>query len=213
MDQDMYERAERALEKAKKLSMKGISMSEIETAASVCTCCELHVGRKTPVFAKGNQAANIFVCGMVPADEENKAGIPFVGRAGKLLDKILLDSGLSTDSVYITNLVKCYLAAGLPLKQSWIDSCLPFLVNQVGLLKPKVIITLGKDSATSLLGMDNKTPLSKIRSSRVYDYSDGIKVIPTYHPSYLLRGGGEGHKSYSNVLSDFNLAKELASAS
>ena len=173
-----------------------------QTAAN-CTQCELYKGRLNPVFAKGNPNAKVMICGMVPAKEENKAGLPFVGRAGKLLDTILHDVGWSLDDVYITNLVKCYLAAGLPLKQHWIDSCLSYLIIQIELIKPRVIITLGKDASVSLLGLDSKIAMGKIRKQEVFDYDKDIKLVPTYHPSYLLRGGGIEHRNYMDVIEDF----------
>ena len=180
----------------------------LQQHAAGCTACGLHTGRLNPVFAKGNPNAEIMICGMVPAAEENKVGLPFVGRAGQLLDKLLEDTNLTLDAVYITNLVKCYLAAGLPLQQEWIDACLPYLINQIVLIKPKVVLTLGKDSSITLLGMPNDTALGKIRG-KLYTIYESIKVIPTYHPSYLLRGGGEKHKSYPLVLEDFCLAQEI----
>ncbi len=184
-----------------------MELQALQDAAALCKGCELHKGRINPVFAKGNSVAEIMICGMVPADEENKVGLPFVGRAGKLLDKILMDTMLTMDDVYITNLVKCYLAAGLPLKFDWIDSCLPYLIVQIDIISPKVILTLGKDASITLLGLDSKISLGSI-VGKVFEYGDA-KVIPTYHPSYLLRGGGDKHKSYPNVIRDFNLAKEL----
>lgn len=184
-----------------------MDLEVLQQRAAGCTACELHTGRVNPVFAKGNPQALIMICGMVPADEENKVGLPFVGRAGQLLDKILSDIKWTLEDVYITNLVKCYLAAGLPLKSDWIDSCLPYLINQISIIEPKAIITLGKDASLTLLGMDYKTPMGKIRG-KVFKYGD-IKVVPTYHPSYLLRGGGENHRSYPDVIKDFLLAEEI----
>ena len=181
----------------------------LQTTAASCNRCELHKGRNKPVFAKGNSESKLMICGMVPADDENKVGLPFVGRAGQLLDKILAELGWTLNDVYITNLVKCYLAAGLPLQSYWIDSCLPYLIAQIGVIKPKVIITLGKDASVALLGEDPKKSLSSIRQKRVYDYAPNIKIIPSYHPSYLLRGGGQRHKSYPDVIKDFLLAKEI----
>jgi uracil-DNA glycosylase family 4 len=179
----------------------------LEAAAARCKLCTLHKGRNKPVFAKGNPQASVMICGMVPANEENKVGLPFVGRAGQLLDKILADVNWSLDDVYITNLVKCYLAAGQPLQQTWIDACLPYLLVQIHLIKPKIIITLGKDSSVTVLGMSDKTTMGSIRG-KVFEYIE-TTIIPTYHPSYLLRGGGERHKSYSKVIEDFTLAKNL----
>ncbi len=178
---------------------------ELQHIASNCKQCDLYKGRIKPVFAKGNNDAKIMICGMVPADDENKAGIPFVGRAGKLLDTILRDTGLTLNDVYITNLVKCYLAAGEPLQQDWIDNCMPYLINQIGIIRPRVIITLGKDSSTNLLGMENSTSLGSIQG-KLFNYSDDIFIIPTYHPSYLLRKGGTKSGDYQKVLDVFQMA-------
>jgi len=186
-----------------------MDLSTLQQAAANCTLCELCKGRNKPVFAKGNSSSKVIICGMVPADEENKLGLPFVGRSGRLLDEILSELGWTLNDVYITNLVKCYLAAGLLLQKNWIDACLPYLIVQIGLIKPKVIITLGKDASATLLAIDPKTTMSKIMQEKVYDYSSEIKVIPTYHPSYLLRGGGVGNVRYREVVKDFLLAKEL----
>lgn len=177
----------------------------LQQKAAGCMACELHKGRSNPVFAKGNPNSKVMICGMVPADEENKVGLPFVGRAGQLLDKILADVGKTLENVYITNLVKCYLAAGLPLNPNWVESCLPYLIVQVDLIRPKSIIALGKDASVALLGLNTKTPLGKIRG-KIFEGPFGASVIPTYHPSYLLRGGGEKHKSYQIVLEDFRQA-------
>jgi len=185
-----------------------MELDVLEKEASVCNRCSLYKGRVTPVFAKGNNNAKVIICGMVPAGEENKVGIPFVGRAGKLLDKILLDTGWTLDDVYVTNLVKCYLAAGFPLKQNWIDNCLPYLINQIATIKPKVIITLGKDASVSLLSLNPNISLASIKG-KLFDYLFDTKVIPTYHPSYLLRAGGVKHKNYGDVLNHFKMAKEL----
>lgn len=182
---------------------------DLQLKAAECTACSLHEGRNKPVFAKGEPTASIMICGMVPADEENKIGMPFVGRAGQLLDQILFDAGLDLRDVYITNLVKCYLRAGLPLEQEWIDACLPYLITQIALIKPKVIIALGKDAAFTLLGLDNKLTLGKVRGKE-FDFGSDMKVIPTYHPSYLLRGGGTNHRSYVDVVEDFLKSLELS---
>lgn len=183
----------------------------LEGCVSKCQLCTLHAGRKMTVFSKGNPEARIMVCGMVPADEENEVGIPFVGRAGQLLDKIIAEVGLSLDSVYVTNLVKCYLAAGLPLKQDWIDSCLPYLMTQVDIIKPKVIVTLGKDASVALTKGKANDSLGKIIFNNPYVYS-GAKVFATYHPSYLLRGGGTGHKDYKKVIDTFIEAVKICGA-
>lgn len=185
-----------------------MNLKELEEYASVCTACSLHEGRNKPVFSKGSSEASIMICGMVPADEENKAGLPFVGRAGQLLDVILEECGLTLNDIYITNLVKCYLKAGLSLKQEWIDNCLPYIITQIDIVKPKVIVTLGKDASKSLLGLYANISLGKIKGKK-FDYSDEISIVPTYHPSYLLRAGGVKHKHYPEVIEHFEHAKNL----
>ena len=185
-----------------------MNLQKLEETASSCTLCDLHKGRIKPVFAKGNPESKIMVCGMVPAGDENEVGIPFVGRAGKLLDQILEDINLTLDDVYITNLVKCYLAAGKSLEQIWIDICLPYLIIQIETIRPHVIITLGKDSSTNLLGMDDRISLGSIRG-KVFNCASEIKVVPTYHPSYILRRGGKTSDVYQTVLADFQIAKRM----
>lgn len=185
-----------------------MNLQKLQEIASTCALCSLHKGRIKPVFAKGNPESKIMICGMVPADEENRSGIPFVGRAGKLLDQILNDVGLTLDEVYITNLVKCYLAAGNPLQQDWINACLPYLMIQIEAIRPRVIITLGRDSSINLLGVDNDTTMRSIQG-RIFEYIAGIEIVPTYHPSYVLRNGGQGTKSYQMIVKDFRLAKQM----
>lgn len=175
----------------------------ITYACSICTLCELHQGRIQPVFDRGNYT-DFMVCGMVPGPDENKAGMPFVGRAGRLLDVILNDTQL-LNKVYITNIVKCALTPGIPLKQDWIDNCTVYLLAQIARIKPKVIMTLGADATNGLLGNPLDTKIGDLRG-RAHNYMS-THVVPTYHPSYLLRGGGVRHKQYDRVKEDFELAK------
>ena len=173
-----------------------------------CTLCSLHEGRVNPVFDKGNYKSNLMICGMVPAHDENMSGTPFVGAAGKLLDIILDEVDLTYNDVYITNLVKCFVAAGTPLKKKWVDSCRPYLVEQIRIIKPSVIVTLGADSSLSLTELP-KMPIGRIRGRILpYNYRLGTIIVPTYHPSYLLRQGGKGCEDYYKVIDDFELAKK-----
>lgn len=188
-----------------------MNLKSLEAAAANCRLCSLHKGRKNPVFAKGSSAAEFMICGMVPAHDENEVGIPFVGRAGKLLDEILAEVDLNLKSVYITNLVKCFLQAGKSLEQEWIDACLPYLLVQIDIIKPKVIVALGKDASNALTLPDKDLPMYKLRNN-VYNYGY-IKVVPTYHPSYLLRKGGKGTEDYNKVIDDFNKAKNILTSS
>jgi len=177
----------------------------VEGRAAVCTLCELNSNRIKPVFSRGD-TTDFMICGMVPGPAENRAGVPFIGRSGQLLD-VILDEVQLVGKVYITNIVKCALTPGVPLKQEWIDSCIIFLLAQIGKTRPKVIVTLGADATNGVLGNPLDTKVGDLRG-KAHVYM-GTHVVPTYHPSYLLRGGGVNHKQYSKVIEDFKLAKNI----
>lgn len=183
-----------------------MTLEELQLKASGCTACDLHTGRINTVFAKGDHTSDIMICGMVPAHEENMSGIPFIGRSGKLLDHMLMATDLF-GKVYVTNLVKCFLAAGEKLDPKWISACSPFLDRQIRMTRPKVIIALGAD-ASFYLTKSNAKSLGDIRGE-VFRYDKQIKIIPTYHPSYLLRKGGANSQEYVDVIKDIKLAKKL----
>lgn len=180
-------------------------IGQLRSLVSSCELCNLHKGRINPVFDKGNPNAKIMICGMVPAHDENMQGSPFVGRAGQLLDVILADVELTYGDVYITNLVKCFVAAGTSLDSYWVESCRPYLMEQIKIIKPHVIITLGADASQSLCNLG--IPIGKMRGKILYT-SEASVIVPTYHPSYLLRGGGQKSDKYQDVLNDFELAKK-----
>jgi uracil-DNA glycosylase family 4 len=182
-------------------------IGRLREQVAICELCNLHKTRVNPVFDKGNPNAVLMICGMVPARDENEQGTPFVGRAGKLLDTILVAAGLTYDDVYITNLVKCFVAAGQSLEKSWVESCRPYLMEQIRIINPHVIITLGADSSRSLCDLAGNIPMHKMRGRALY-YSKETMIIPTYHPSYLLRKGGVKSDAYREVLQDFDLAKK-----
>jgi len=184
-----------------------MDLNKLQEVASNCRACSLYKGRLNPVFHKGNPNARIFICGMVPAYDENREGLPFVGRAGKLLDIILKDAVLTLDDVYVTNLVKCFLAPGKKLIEDWINNCLPYLIVQISLVSPLVVVTLGADASINFLMLPEKTRIGAIKYEEFY--KDGISVLPTYHPSYLLRSGGEKHVHYSDVVDAFVRAKNI----
>ena len=184
-----------------------MKLIELENIAANCKLCELYKGQIKPVFARGNEEADIVICGMCPGPDENRAGIPFVGPAGKILDEIIIsvlgskDYGLLT-GVYITNLIKCYVSPGTTLQPEWMSTCLPYFIVQLKLVKPKVIISLGKDVSNFLL---NKNDSMGSMRGNVYDYM-GIKLLSTYHPSFLARQGGTRSKYFNTVVKDFNKA-------
>lgn len=169
----------------------------LQSECAKCTLCELHKGRNKPVFSRG-VVSDVMICGMCPGPDENLVGLPFVGTAGKLLDKILMES-LGHTNVYITNLVKCFVQPGIKLDNIWMTSCLPYLIVQIKLIQPKVIIALGKDVSNFLLSNDLQM---KDMRGKIFDYF-GSKLLVTYHPAYLARAGGIKHKHFQVVVEDF----------
>ncbi len=178
-----------------------MDLQELENVASVCSLCELYKGRNKPVFAKGNPLSKIVIVGMCPGPEENRVGTPFIGDAGQILDEILMVAFNEYKDAYITNLVKCFVRPGIKLDQYWCTTCLPYLIVQLGLIKPKVIIGLGKDVCNYLL--NNKKSMGAMRG-KIYNYLGDIKLISTYHPAFLARGNYK--KFFNVVVNDFKLA-------
>ena len=149
-----------------------------------CTRCKLHgLGRKQIVFGVGNPDADLMFVGEAPGGDEDIQGIPFVGRAGQLLTKIIEAIGLARDDVYIANVIKCRPPQNRNPEQDEVETCEPFLFRQIDIIKPKVIVALGTFAARTLLR--TLDPISRLRG-RVFEYR-GAKLIPTFHPAYLLR--------------------------
>ena len=168
-----------------------ISLSAVDGLAAVraeigdCTRCKLHtLGRTQIVFGVGNPNADLMFVGEAPGADEDVKGIPFVGRAGQLLTDII-EKGLKIprSDVYIANVIKCRPPQNRNPEPDEVETCEPFLFQQIDVIKPKVIVALGKFAAQTLLR--TLEPISKIRG-RVFDYR-GSKLIPTFHPAYLLR--------------------------
>jgi uracil-DNA glycosylase len=149
-----------------------------------CTRCKLHtLGRRQVVFGVGNANADLMFVGEAPGGDEDVQGEPFVGRAGQLLTKIIEAIGMKRDDVYIANVIKCRPPQNRNPEPDEVEQCEPFLFRQIDLVKPKVIVALGKFAAQSLL--KSTDPITRIRG-REYKYRDAI-LMPTYHPAYLLR--------------------------
>ena len=157
--------------------------AKLREEAMGCTRCELHQTRQTVVFGTGNEDADLMFVGEAPGQDEDREGEPFVGRAGQLLTKIIEAMGLTRDAVYIANVIKCRPPGNRNPKTTEIETCEPFLLRQIELIQPKVICALGTFAAQTLLGTDER--ISTLRG-RFHDYH-GVKLMPTYHPAYLLR--------------------------
>ncbi|HVZ24346.1 MAG TPA: uracil-DNA glycosylase [Vicinamibacterales bacterium] len=149
-----------------------------------CSRCKLHrLGRSQVVFGVGNPNADLMFVGEAPGADEDVRGEPFVGRAGQLLTKIIEAIDLRREDVYIANVIKCRPPQNRNPEPDEVEQCEPFLFRQIDVIKPKVIVALGKFAAQSLLRTTE--PITRIRG-REYAYRDAI-LMPTYHPAYLLR--------------------------
>jgi len=150
-----------------------------------CTRCVLHaLGRRQVVFGTGHPDADLMFVGEAPGADEDVQGEPFVGRAGQLLTKIIEAIDLRREDVYIANVIKCRPPGNRNPEPVEVETCSPFLLRQIDLVKPRVIVALGTFATHMLLG--STTPISRLRG-RVHDYRDGIRLVPTFHPAYLLR--------------------------
>jgi uracil-DNA glycosylase family 4 len=154
-----------------------------------CSRCPLHESRAHVVLGEGNPAARVMFVGEGPGADEDREGRPFVGRAGRLLTKMVHAMGLDRADVYIANVVKCRPPGNRDPEPVEVATCLPFLEAQIQAVNPEVIVTLGRIAASALLGRHES--LGKIRGE--FHYWKGIPVMPTYHPSYLLRQEPDRH--------------------
>jgi DNA polymerase len=171
-----------------------------------CTRCKLHtLGRTQVVFGVGNPNADLMFVGEAPGADEDVQGIPFVGRAGQLLTKIIEAIELKRDDVYIANVIKCRPPQNRNPEPDEVETCEPFLFRQIDIIRPKVIVALGKFGAQTLLR--TLDPISRLRG-RVFEYR-GSKLVPTFHPAYLLRNPS----SKREVWEDMKLVRRLLTES
>ena len=167
----------------------GHSQPQAQTLESIwndlegCQRCKLHIGRTHIVFGMGNPQADLLFIGEAPGYDEDQQGKPFVGKAGELLTRIIEAIGLRRDDVYIANIIKCRPPRNRDPEPDEIAQCQPFLRQQLEVIQPKIICALGRIAAQTLL--NTPSSISRLRG-RWYDYH-GIKLMPTYHPAYLLR--------------------------
>jgi len=164
-------------------SASGESLEAIRAFIGDCQRCELSKGRKNIVFGQGNPKAALMFVGEAPGADEDEQGLAFIGRAGQLLTKIIEAIGLTRDDVFIANVIKCRPPQNRNPEPAEITACQPFLERQIEAIRPKVLVGLGKFGGQWLL--KTAEPISRIRG-RFGDYK-GIKVMPTYHPAFLLR--------------------------
>jgi uracil-DNA glycosylase len=174
-----------ALDAAAAAANPAAALNDLRAHIGDCTRCKLHgLGRRQIVFGVGNPKADLMFVGEAPGADEDIQGEPFVGRAGQLLTKIIGAIGLQRSDVYIANILKCRPPGNRNPEPDEVVTCEPFLTRQIDIVQPKVIVALGSFAAKALLRSD--APISRIRG-HVFDYRGGSKLIPTFHPAFLLR--------------------------
>ncbi|HET6655137.1 MAG TPA: uracil-DNA glycosylase [Gammaproteobacteria bacterium] len=166
-------------------------------AVAQCERCKLHRTRTQTVFGVGNRQADWLVIGEGPGQEEDRQGEPFVGPAGKLLNAMLKATGRARGDVYIANIVKCRPPENRNPHPDEMASCAPYLARQIALIRPKVILAVGKIAANNLLGTD--TTLGRLRGTVHRHPQFDIPVVVTYHPAYLLRTPADKAKAWADL--------------
>ncbi|MFU2036641.1 uracil-DNA glycosylase, partial [Bordetella avium] len=183
-------------------------LARLQQEVLACTACGLCQGRKHAVFGDGAQAARWMVVGEAPGEQEDRRGLPFVGRSGQLLDAMLASVGMSREQdVFIANVIKCRPPGNRNPKPEEIAACSPYLMRQIALLRPERILVLGRFAAQTLLGTD--AAISSLRGRQhVLKTEAGreIPVVVSYHPAYLLRSPAEKARAWQ----DLQLARQIA---
>jgi len=182
------------------------SLAELQAEAASCRACRLHESRTTVVFGSGSPRAGLLVVGEAPGRDEDLSGEPFVGRSGKLLDRLLLEEmGITRGDCYIANVVKCRPPENRNPLPDEVATCRHYLERQIELVSPSVILSLGNFASRALLG--GSAGVTTLRG-RTYPVGD-LVVVPTYHPAAALRGGGG---LVAEMRADFVRAKQALSS-
>jgi len=182
---------------------EGLDWNGLRARVAACTRCSLSTMRTQTVFGVGNPEAEWLIVGEAPGAEEDRRGEPFVGRAGQLLNSMLKAIGLAREQVYIANVLKCRPPHNRDPAPGEVVECLPYLERQIALIRPKVMLAVGRISAQNLLKTD--TPLGRLR---LKVHSFGLARVPlvvTYHPAYLLRTPADKRKAWE----DLKFAREV----
>jgi DNA polymerase len=180
------------------------TLEQIRKALGDCQRCRLGATRKNLVFGVGNPKARLVFVGEGPGADEDEKGEPFVGDAGRMLSRIITAMEIRREDVYICNVVKCRPPKNRNPESDEITACSPFLLRQLHSIKPEAVVALGKFASQTLL--NTKEPISKLRGK--FQNFHGIPLMPTYHPSYLLRTGGNS-ASFWDVWSDMTQVLQM----
>ncbi len=180
----------------------------LEDAVRGCLRCDLHKTRTQTVFGVGNRAASWMFVGEAPGADEDAQGEPFVGRAGQLLNAMIAALGMKREEVYIANVLKCRPPGNRDPQPAEVAQCEPYLIRQIELIRPKIIVALGRHAAHSLLKTD--LALARLRGQRL-SYQD-IPLVVTYHPAYLLRTPSDKRKAWDDLRRARALMRESGAA-
>jgi uracil-DNA glycosylase family 4 len=175
----------------------GIDWEPLRERVAGCTLCDLCKTRTQTVFGVGNRQADWLVIGEAPGAEEDRQGEPFVGRAGQLLNAMLLAIGLPRETVYIANILKCRPPGNRDPAPAEVSRCLPYLAAQIALLKPKIMLAVGRIAAQNLLATD--APLARLRGKLHTFGAANTPLVITYHPAYLLRTPADKRKAWEDL--------------
>jgi DNA polymerase len=178
-------------------AVSGFDWETLRARVKVCTLCDLHTSRTQSVFGVGNRHADWLLIGEAPGGDEDQQGEPFVGRAGQLLNAMLQAIELQREQIYIANILKCRPPSNRDPRPQEVVCCEPYLMRQIELIQPRLILALGRIAAQNLL--NTETPIGQLRG-RVHQFRDtGIPLIATYHPAYLLRSPLEKRKAWQDL--------------
>ncbi len=181
-------------------------INELESSVSRCQkCSELAKTRTQTVFGTGRTDADLVFVGEAPGFDEDKQGKPFVGRAGQLLTRMILAMGFKREDVYICNVLKCRPSQNRNPLPEEVKNCHSYLISQLDIIKPRVIVALGKFAAQTLLASD--TPISRLRGN-FYEYRN-IPLMPTFHPAYLLRNERDKKLAWEDLKQVMSLLKNF----
>jgi DNA polymerase len=191
------------------ISSENNNLASLDEVVKKCKKCNLHKTRKNTVFGEGDPGSNIMIIGEAPGREEDEIGRPFIGRAGKLLNEFLKSIGLNRDLVFIVNTIKCRPPENRDPETVEINACSDYLDQQINIIKPKVLVLLGKIAANRLLGED--IPMSELRLKKFFIDKYDIPIIVFYHPAYILRSPSQKKKvwddlQYLNGIIDSNVS-------
>ena len=207
LDIDVYElRGDESAQEAS-APVDADDWTALRADVAACTRCRLHETRTQTVFGVGNPAADWMIVGEAPGQEEDRRGEPFVGRAGKLLDEMLRAVGLDRDTVFIANILKCRPPNNRDPSADEATACREYLERQIAQIRPKIILAVGRIAAQRLL--DSDSPVGRLRG-RQHALPDGLPVVVTYHPAYLLRSPTQKRKVWDDLVLARRLMREIA---